>query len=206
VFKAQEGKSYSKVEARLLTDATRADVLDGLEWLKEGSVAGDVNLLFLAGHGHTDEGQQFYFMTAEADPDRVKLPGTAISKDEILRTISALKGARIVMLDACRSGAVDMNRLPNELGDETLGVLLYASARGRQVSFEDPKWGNGAFTKAMIEGLGGAADRDKRGYVEADALGIYVRHRVLDLTKEKGVQEPVRGRGGEDTTKIVLLK
>lgn len=60
------------------------------------------------------------------------------------------------MLDACKSGAridtsvvmgspVDMNRFVNERGDKTLGVFLYASALGRQFSYEDAAWGNGAF-------------------------------------------------------------
>jgi len=67
----------------------------------------------------------------------------SVGRDEILRTIKNRKGAMVVMLDSCQSGAsvdasvptgsaVDMNRLVNELGDKTLGVFLYASALGRQ--------------------------------------------------------------------------
>jgi uncharacterized caspase-like protein len=201
LFKSHEGRSYRKVDTRVITDATRDAVLDGFEWLAKGTDEGDVNLIFLAGHGHTDERQQFYFMTADSDPEKLR---TAIKQNEILDTIRALKGVRIVMLDTCRAGAasdtsafapspVDMNRAPSELGDKTLGVLIYASAQGRQVSLEYPEWGNGAFTKAMIEGLGGAADPWKRGYVDSEALSLYVRNRVTDLAKEKGyLQEPVR--------------
>jgi uncharacterized caspase-like protein len=72
-------------------------------------------------------------------------------------------------------------------------VILYASAQGPQVSFEHAEWGNGAFTKALIEGLRGAADPKKRGYVETDALSVYVRERVEELTSKLklGKQEPV---------------
>src|SRR5262245_48957085 len=35
-FKTQEGKAYHKVETRLLANADRADVLDGLDWLEKG--------------------------------------------------------------------------------------------------------------------------------------------------------------------------
>ena len=42
----------------------------------------------------------------------------------------------------------------------------------------------------MIDGLSGAADRDKLGYVETDELAVYVRRRVMQMTK--GLQEPVR--------------
>src|SRR5262249_56519795 len=99
----------------------------------------------------------------------------------------------------CQSGAsadnsvpspVDMNRLANELGDKTLGVFLYASALGRQFSYEHKDWGNGAFTKAMIEGLSGKADRDNTGFIDTEELSLYVRRRVLEMTDHK--QEPVR--------------
>ena len=213
-FMAQEHKSYSKVELKALRDAKRLEVLDGLEWLEKGSEEGDINLLFLAGHGMTDERQHFYYMAADSDPDKAR--GTGVSRDELLRTIRNLKGTRVVMLDACHSGAsadaapaapsrVDMNRLANEIGDNTLGVLLYASARGRQYSYERAEWGNGAFTRAVLDGLAGAADSGKLGYVETDELGVYVRRRVMAMTR--GLQEPVRVKpDAAPEMKIVLLK
>jgi len=198
-FKTQEGKAYRTVETRLLANADRSDVLDGLDWLEKGSEEGDVNLLFLAGHGITDDRGYFYYLAADGLPSNLR--ATAVGRDEILRTIRNRKGAMVVMLDTCQSGAsadagmpivspVDMNRLVNELGDKTLGVFLYASALGRQLSYEDAVWGNGAFTKAMIEGLSGKADRENTGFVDTDELALYVRRRVLDMTTQ--MQEPVR--------------
>jgi uncharacterized caspase-like protein len=214
-FKAQEGKSYSKVQRKVLTDAKRADVINGLEWLQTGSQEGDVNLLFLAGHGTSDERHQFYFMAADSDPGALR--ATAVSTRELLETIRNLEGTRIVILDACRSGvgadgvvlaasSVDMNRVPNELGDKTLGVILYASAQGRQVSFEHRDWQNGAFTKALIEGLGGKADSGNRGYVESDELSVYVRRRVEELTGKMGTQVPVHLNTAPQMKLVVLKK
>jgi WD40 repeat protein len=211
-FKKQEGKSYSKVEVKALPNAKRVEVLNALEWLERESAEGDVNLLFLAGHGATID-QHFYYMAVDSDPESMR--ATAISKDEILRTIRNRKGSMVVMLDACHSGAsiettsgasrVDMNRLANELGDQSLGVLLYASARGRQFSFEHADWKNGAFTRAMLDGLAGGADRDKVGYVDTEELSVFVRRRVLIMTKNR--QEPVRVKpDAAPEMKIVLLK
>jgi len=198
-FRAQEGKAYRKVETQLLANADRAGVLAGLDWLEKGSEEGDVNLLFLAGHGVTDDKGYFYYLAADVLPDNLR--ATAVGRDEVLRTIRNRKGAMVVMLDTCQSGAsvdasvptvssVDMNRLVNELGDKTLGVFLYASALGRQYSYEDAAWGNGAFTKAMIEGLSGKADRENTGFIDTEELSLYVRRRVLDMTMQ--MQEPVR--------------
>jgi hypothetical protein len=198
-FKTQEGKAYRTVEAGTLANADRANVLRGLDWLETASEEGDVNLLFLAGHGVTDEKGYFYYLAADAQPDNLR--ATGVGRDEILRTIRNRKGAMVVMLDTCQSGAsidasvstgsrVDMNRLVNELGDKTLGVFLYASALGRQFSYEKAEWGNGAFTKAMIEGLSGKADRENTGFVDTEELSLYVRRRVLGMTMQ--MQEPVR--------------
>jgi len=212
-FKSQEGKTFHKVEAKVLPNAKRSDVLDALEWVERSSEEGDINLLFLAGHGITDDQQHFYYMAADSDPERAR--STGVGRDEILRTIRNRKGAMVVMLDACHSAdtaaagpkhsRVDMNRLANELGDKSLGVFLYASALGRQFSFEHVDWQNGAFTKAMLEGLKGGADRDKLGYVDTEELSLYVRRRVLQMTNQR--QEPVRMK--PDATpelRLVLLK
>jgi uncharacterized caspase-like protein len=194
-FARQEGKSYSKVETKVLTDAKRLEVIRGLDWLQKGSEEGDLNLLFLAGHGATIE-EEFYYMTADSDPDDAR--ATAVNRDDIQRVISRRKGTMLVLLDACRSGAgmdvkgkspVYMSRISNELGDASNGVLLYASASAYQYSFEAPEWGNGAFTKAVLDGLAGAADYDKNGIVETDELYPFVRRRVREMTRDQ--QEPV---------------
>lgn len=193
-FKQQGGKSFSKVVTNVLPrDAKRADVLKGLEWLERESEKGgigDVNLLFLAGHGVMDDRMNFFFMAADSDPKTLR--ATAVSKDDILHTIRNLKGARIVMLDACHSGGgidpgnrADMSRAINELADQSLGVQMFASSQGRQYSEERGEWGNGAFTKAMLEGLSGKADSQNLGSIEADELGLYVRRRVEALTGKR---------------------
>jgi len=94
--------------------------------------------------------------------------------------------------------------MERELSDKSLGVLVYASANGRQFSYEHPDWQNGAFTRAMLEGLSGKADHHKRGYVDTEELSSYVRFRVKELTNE--LQEPVRIKPGpEPEMRIVLL-
>src|SRR5262249_6544916 len=128
-FKAQEGKAYRKVEERLLANADRAAVLDALDWLEAGLQEGDVDLLVLAGHGVNEEKGYFYYLAADGQPDSLR--ATAVGRDEVLRTIKNRRGAMVVMLDTCQSGAsvdtsaptgspVDMNRLANEFGDKTL--------------------------------------------------------------------------------------
>ena len=69
------------------------------------------------------------------------------------------------------------------------GVIVMCSSMGREESREDDAWGHGAFTRALIEGLRGAADYDHDGSVTLNELDLYVTERVKTLTE--GKQHPV---------------
>ena len=81
-FMGQNGKLYKHVEVKLLTDetATALAVKEGLLWLQTQSTAHDLAIVFAAGHGMTDAKGKFWFLTADANPD--KLLTTAVSKDD----------------------------------------------------------------------------------------------------------------------------
>jgi WD40 repeat protein len=86
------------------------------------------------------------------------------------------------------NGNVDVNRIVNELSSAENGTVVFASSTGRQQSIESEEWGNGAFTKALVEGLNGQADLLKKGEIKISTLEAYVADRVKDLTK--GEQTP----------------
>ena len=64
------------------------------------------------------------------------------------------------------------------------GVVVYAASTGTQQSREAQRWGNGAFTKALVEGLSGKADLSRTGRVTVSSLEHYVSERVRELTLE----------------------
>ncbi len=203
LFKAQKGRSYRDVEVRVVADGTRGDIIEALEWLEADEDETRVNLLFLAGHGVTDERGNYYYMGVDGQADRLRASG--VPRGQILRTVRNLLGHRVIMLDTCHSGGTvdgnlpmsaprrpSMNVLANEIANAETGVVLYASTSARQLSYENDAWGNGAFTKAMLEGLSGKVrTQTKRGsYVDAEELSLYVRKRVVALTD--GRQVPIR--------------
>ena len=67
--------------------------------------------------------------------------------------------------------------------------MVFTASTGRQLSLEDPAWGNGAFTKALVEGLSGKADLQKTGRITLKGLDYYIDERVKELTG--GRQSPV---------------
>jgi uncharacterized caspase-like protein len=195
----QKGKLYRDVQVRLLTDAkaTRDDVVDGLDWLQKQVTQHDVGLVFLSGHGFNDPSLGYVYLPVNADPDKLKRTGVTMS--DFRSTLASLTGKAVFFLDTCHAGNVlgstrkgeidDVSAVINELASAENGVVVFSSSTGRQSSLEDRSWGNGAFAKAVIEGLNGGADFQKSGRITYKMLDLYVSDRVKQLTH--GMQSPV---------------
>jgi hypothetical protein len=200
---AQKGGLYRDVELKVLTDtdATAAAVKDGLAWLEEAVTSRDVGVVFLAGHGQVDAKNRFYYIATDTKPDQ--LVRTGIEGTILRERTRAVAGKMLVFLDTCYSGkamirglapATDVNAFVNELSSTENGVVTYASSTGRETSQEDSAWGNGAFTKALLEGLGltsgnSRADIAGKGVITTAAMDYWLSERVKELTH--GSQHPV---------------
>jgi hypothetical protein len=64
--------------------------------------------------------------------------------------------------------------------------------RARQYCLENDKWGNGAFTKALVEGFSGKADFSGEGMITVNKLDMYLCERVKELTQ--GQQTPTTAK------------
>jgi uncharacterized caspase-like protein len=83
----------------------------------------------------------------------------------------------------------DVSGVVNELISAENGAVVFASSSKTQKSLESPDWGNGAFTKALLEGLSGKADFAGKGKITVKMLDLYIAEKVKDLTK--GDQTPI---------------
>ncbi len=178
---------------RVLADqkATKDDILDGLEWIQRETTSRDVAMVFLAGHGVNDPAGIYYYLPVNADTDRLKRTGVSFS--DIKNTVASLPGKAVLFVDTCHSGNVmgtrrgtaDITAVVNELAGAENGVVVFASSTGRQYSLEDASWGNGAFTKALVEGVSGKADYQGKGRITVNMLDLYLSERVKELTGGK---------------------
>lgn len=200
VWQSQKGTLYSDVTVKLFAgeDATAANILDALEWLKKETTTKDVAVIFLAGHGENDSELRYYF--CPRDYDQGSRLRTGVSFDVLRQTIQSLAGKVVVFVDTCHAGnalgklmaargqAADIKKLAAELASEESGAVVFASSTGRQVSMESDELKNGVFTKALIEGLSGKAAAPLSGKVTVATLEHYVAERVKALTN--GAQTP----------------
>lgn len=196
---AQKGLLYQDVVTKVLTDgeATAANVRDGLEWIEKETTTRDVAMVFISGHGDNDNTGQFHILTNDFDGSRWR--NTAVSDTELRESLARINGkARVLFLDTCHSGNVDGSRrkgrpgdikeMVNDLSTTQGGVVVFASSTGSQSSLERDEWGNGAFTKALIEGIKGKADLMHNGKITISLLDAWICDRVKTLTD--GAQTP----------------
>jgi WD40 repeat protein len=209
----QQGKLYKTVETKIVTDdkATKDEIMDGLDWLGKQVTQHDVGMLFLSGHGTNDSSLGFVYLPVDAD--LTKLKRTAVTMADITTTIRSMAGKSVAFLDTCHSGNIfggqkglnDMSGVINELASAENGVVVFSSSTGRQFSLENASWNNGAFTKALIEGIDGKADEQHSGRVTYKMLDLYVSERVKALTQ--GNQSPVtQAPGGVNDFPLALTK
>jgi len=188
---------FRGVEARLLLngEATRAHILEGLGWLSATAKAGDVAVVFYAGHGDSKIENQFYLVPVDANLR--DLGHSGISGEDLRKGIGDLPCTIMLLLDACYAGSIDVKKrktrgLPQP-GDAVVRDLVYDSglvvmcgAWKEQEAAEES--GQGFFTRALVEGMEGKADINKDGRVELYELQAYVNLRVRELSS--GEQEP----------------
>ena len=202
-MQTQKGGLYRDVVVKILTDenATRDSILEGLDWIEREMTSKDIAMVFLAGHGINDSNTRYFFVPHNFNLDRIA--STGVSFTAIQSTIEALAGKTVFFVDTCHSGnilgtarsrAFDVDGFVKEISATENGAVVFTASTGRQVSLEDKEWNNGAFTKALIEGLTGKAEIPGKGKITINSLDFYISERVKELTK--GRQTPTTAKPG----------
>jgi WD40 repeat protein len=193
---------FGQIEVKLLTDreATKDNIIAGLRWLGSKMTARDVGIVFFSGHGATDPDGNLYLVPVDVEerrPDQTCLPA-----DLLKQALENMPGRLLAVFDACHSGAAaepDERRdraatgdLVRDLVSDDYGVVVMASSGGDESSLESSEVRGGFFTRALVEGLSGAADFNRDGVVYIHELDAYALVRVRQLSR--GMQTPVTGK------------
>ncbi|WP_372394469.1 caspase family protein [Azospirillum sp. HJ39] len=207
------GGVFAEVKLHELYDrqATRANIGSLFAQLK-ATRPQDVVVIYVAGHGENAE-QSWYFLptefgrnlpfeTAAGDARggqafrQAVLQAVAadgISARSFYRNVLQIGAQHVVLLiDSCKSGGVrrafeaDADRRALALVGQQAGVHILAATDKNQLAVELEALGHGAFTYAVLNGLGGAADgnpadgmvsaREVLGYAVAQVPAMALRH------------------------------
>jgi WD40 repeat protein len=178
-------------------DASRAAIRRGLETLRGAMIgADDLAIVQFSGHGAMVDGELYLLPRDAQVGDAVALKDSALPvtafKAELMRI--AARGRVLVLLDTCYSGGASLDGRAEPVASSTLSIALAAanisvltSSSASQISREDARWQNGAFTEAFLEALS-AADENHDGLISVTELARYIDRRVRNLTN--GAQQP----------------
>ncbi|GHV95709.1 hypothetical protein AGMMS50293_20290 [Spirochaetia bacterium] len=187
LFESQqgEGKRFNQVHVLCVSDndpekPTKQAILDRMDFLKQAG-PDDTALLFMSGHGKTEEGI-YYFLphdTVFTGGDKFD-PASAVNVEDLTRALD-LPGRKIIMLDTCESGGIDTNRLVRTLKNRS--TVVFTASQAGEFAIENTLYG-GFFVYSIVEGIGGKAVREERR-VPLTSLGNYISERVGELSRDR---------------------
>ncbi len=191
---------YGLDTATLLTEqeVTPADWGEGLEKikarLKDRAVADDLLVIFLAGHGITDaRSKEYYFLghefRVESLADKPPDYSACISRRN-LRILDDVSCRKLVILDTCHSGAIRLSRSRDPKAAvrscQESAIFTMAATTREQLAAESGEWQHGVFTRTLLDGLTGEADKmgDGDGVVTLNEVVVYVQKVVPERAQE----------------------
>ncbi len=195
IIATKKGMPYEDVQVKVLCDgeATRADIFEAMEWLKQEASPSDVSVFFYAGHGLRDEKDRYFFIPYGCSSDKLY---DCFSASDFRNEAEDINGKFIAFVDACYSGGLlggtrsaATAHFIEQLKRSKNGMLLYASSSSDTKSQEDETWGNGAFTKALLEAFNGAAREEHSEGLSTQELEHYLYKEVRKTTNYK--QTPI---------------
>ncbi|MDX2032608.1 MAG: caspase family protein [Blastocatellia bacterium] len=167
---------YDEKKVQLLTDRTktkptRNQILAALQAAANATEEDDLLLFYYAGHGLAAAGESYL---VGRDGFEIAVADTAVRLsrvEEIMREAKAR--AKVIILDACHSGANLGARGPRKMSEEFIrnvfeqaeGMAVLSSCKQGELSYEDYDRAGGIFTHFLLEALGGWADLDGKGFV-----------------------------------------
>ncbi len=204
IFSGQEGEGNNKIFAnvfpkKLTGEKATTNEIRGVieEYLSQREVKpSDMVVLFVSSHGFMEKDD---FRIHGSDYNPLRRLSTSVSfKDDITAHLSSLNCKKIVFIDACHSGGargdvLNINEAIKQVSQKQNISLTFTSSSQNQLSYEDETWDNGAFTKALIDGMKyGKADVNEDKIVTVEELSNYVTTSVRTMVRElkNELQEP----------------
>jgi hypothetical protein len=144
----------------------------------------------------------FVYYSGHADAQALRLGSTRLELRELAQLVrGSAANARILVLDACRSGALTRLKggklsAPFELSAEARlpgeGMAFLTASTENEDAQESDEIRGSFFTNAFVSGLLGPADRDGDGLVVLEEAYLYARDATLRATSRTfaGPQHP----------------
>lgn len=184
------------VELTSRPQTTRQAITESLQRMSGRVRPDDLFVFFVASHGTVDDGEYFLITSNVGATSTHILKRTALGQEDLKSLIANIPATKkLVVIDTCNAGklgeVIQMAMLTRGMNEETalkilsraVGSTVISASTSMQQAVEGYK-GHGLFTWVVVEGLKGAADGDKDGYVKTHELVNYVDDKVPALAEQ----------------------
>ncbi|WP_323772323.1 caspase family protein [Antarctobacter sp.] len=187
--RAGDGVQIASQTVLLDAEATPDRILSELETLVQTARPGDTVAMYFAGHG-LDLGGRYYLAGSGVDIDDIA--GSALPFDAISARLRDADLRIALFIDACHSGlagdglfSTNDQVVGGALDQIPSGLVVFAAAKGREFSLEDPDTAQGFFAQALAEVLHDPArDLNRNGAVELSELFRGTKQLVSDRVRQ----------------------
>jgi len=172
-----DARGYSRIRVSVNQALTREGFADLAQQAFEGAGELDISLLYISTHGiKTEDGLDFAALLSDGETE------TSLTGQDIHAALKAIPGIKLILLDACFSGAAINKGLVSPLASSAFtgpDFKVLTSAGGQEPSF---LWTDGAgtvqggsfFAHALTEGISRegryAADSNQDGLITLSEL------------------------------------
>jgi len=174
---------------------TKNNILSALKAVASATAEDDLLLFYYSGHG--DIAGKTPYLVAR-DGQFVVLEDTAVSIERVKQIMeSANARAKVLILDACHSGANIMGKGPKKMSQEFIervfeqaeGFAILASCKQNELSYEWRENDQSVFTHYLLDALLGNADRDDKNFVTIQDANRHVSDGVRLWASNKKVSQ-----------------
>lgn len=220
-FAGQQGKIFEEVNMHLYNIDERTNItslgkaIQDIAYdysIRESIGEGDVVVVYLSSHGFIADDGSRSFRIAASDFDHLYARTTSLDFSQVLNALDPLPCKKLIMLDACYSGAIAQNVITANTGEaQDPGEIALSRAIAQvvqqrskpelqiivssgpgEVSYEDASWENSAFMLAIIEALTvvkeksrEVVDSDRNGILTTAEIFSYIDDRIPEIVRTK---------------------
>jgi uncharacterized caspase-like protein len=188
-LRSEAGGSVPEENIALLIDnqASKSAIISQMETFFAKSGPDDRVIFYFAGHGANG-----FFASYDID---MRDMNTSLKHKEVKEMFRKCRAkTRLCFADACMSGSMknrardisEMKPVPvsvRSFEDEESGLVVLMAARSYQYSSENVSIGHGYFTKFLVDGLQGGADKNKDELVTIKEAFDYLYLHLASLPK-----------------------
>jgi WD40 repeat protein len=195
----------------LPAETTSAAITAALQAARNEVHPEDLFVFYVASHGTVDDGQYFLVTSNVGSASSARLKADALSQDSLKEMISNIPASKkLIVLDTCNAGqlgdVLQSSLLTRGMSEETavkvlsraVGSTILSASTSVQEALEGYR-NHGLFTWVVVEGLNGAADTDRDGFVKTLELADYVDNHVPEIAERvfRHKQYPIVSPSGQ---------